>query len=501
MENERKNQNSLTHRTFAGFAWMLSGSTASLVLQLAVSVILVRLLSPSDFGLLSAALVVVYFASMFSTMGFGSALIQRQELTTQHVNTGFTTNLIFTILMGCLVFIAAPLVAGFYRMPELTPILRILSLLFPIRGYVDLSDALIKRSEKFRRLASVNIISYLIGYGLVGIILALLDFGVWALVAATLAQAILNSLLLFLSVPHSLRLQFDFPAFKELWRFGGGFTTANFVNYFARQGDNFVVGRWLGAEALGYYGKAFSLMLLPTSSFTSVLDQVLFPTLSKVQSETKKLTLTYEYGISSIALILMPLSVISVVLAPELIRVVYGAEWSPAIQPFQILCLGMFFRSAYKICSSIILACGKVYSFTVIQAVYAVIILIGSIIGQNWGIEGVAFSTAIGILVNYILLTRGSLIITGLNWRKFFELHLPGTILSIILFIIIYFTASSLRSASVSDPLIIMLTSLTMGIVLLVTFWKPKFLGNSGMQVKNLFMQLLTKRIGELTNR
>jgi PST family polysaccharide transporter len=473
---------------------------ASFVLQLAVSVILARLLSPADFGLLSAALVVVYFASMFSTLGFGSALIQRQELTPRHVNTGFITNLIFTVLMGGIVFIGAPLLANFYRLPELTPILRVLSLLFPIRGFVGLSDALIKRSEKFRRLAGINIISFLVGYGFVGIILALLDFGVWALVVATLAQAILNSLLLFLSVPHSLRLQFDLPAFKELWRFGGGLTVANFVNYLARQGDNFVVGRWLGAEALGYYGKAFSLMLLPTSQFTSVIDQVLFPTLSKVQNETKKLTLTYEYGISSIALILMPLSVISFVLAPELIRVVYGANWSPAIRPFQILCLGMFFRSAYKICASIILACGQVYSFTIIQTVYALLIVIGAIIGRNWGIEGVALSTSFGIFVNYILLTRSSLTITGLNWRKFLALHIPGTILSIIVFLIVYLTASSLRSASISDPLIIIITSFAMGIVLLGTFWKPRFLGSYGIQVKDLFMQLLIKRLARGTN-
>lgn len=493
-ETQTIKEKSLTERTLSGFTWMFSGSIASFMLQLVVTMVLARLLSPSDFGLLSAALVIVYFAAMFSSLGLGPALIQRQELDEKHINTGFTANFVFAIGIGFLVYVFAPIIAGFYKMPELVPILRVLSLLFPIRGFTGLSEALLKRSGKFRQLASANLISFALGYGVVGVVFSYSGYGVWSLVFATLAQAVLNSFLLYNYVPHAIRLRFDRNVFRDLIGFGGGVTTADFANYLARQGDNFVVGRWLGTEPLGYYGKAYSLMLLPTTQFTSVLDQVLFPMLSKVQDETKKLRSAHEYGISTIALTMIPLSTISFVLAPELIGIVYGTAWYPTVKPFQILCLGMFFRSAYKICASIIIARGQVYPFVKTQVIYGTLVILGALLGQKWGIEGVAMGTTLAIFANYVMLAYCSLRIVDLSWKEFLFCHLPGIGLSLVLLVVVLGIASVLRAASLPDYFVIILPGIATSLVLLLLVWKPQILGNQGIWLRGLVRQHLLAR-------
>ncbi len=494
-ENESIKQRSLTERTLSGFAWMFSGSIASFILQLVVTMVLARLLSPSDFGLLSAALVIVYFAAMFSSLGMGPALIQRQELDEKHIDTGFTANLVFSFSIGLLIYGFAPFIAGLYKMPELVPILRALSLLFPIRGFAGLSEALLKRTGKFRQLASANITSFFWGYGVVAIVLSYFGRGVWSLVFATLVQATLNSFLLYRHLPHAIRFRFDRGIFRDLIGFGGGVTAANFANYLARQGDNFIVGRWLGAEALGYYGKAYSLMLLPTTQLTSILDQVLFPILSKVQDETRKLKLAHKYGISTIALTMMPLSVISFVLAPELIGIVYGSEWELAVKPFQILCLSMFFRSAYKICASVIIARGKVKSFTQTQVIYGTMVILGALVGQKWGIEGVAIGTTVAIIVNYLMLSYYSLKIAELSWKEFLSCHLPGLGLSIVLLTIVLGIASILRAVSLPDYFVIILPGIAVSFVVLVIIWKPNILGSQGMWLRGMITQHLMVRV------
>lgn len=484
-ETESVKQYSLTQRTLSGFAWMFSGSMAGAGLQLVVTMILARLLSPADFGLISAALVIIYFSEIFSSLGMGPALMQRKELEPRHISTGFTVNFFFTLLLAVLIYLTAPAIAAFYRLPALVPILQVLAIIFPIRGMAMLSEALLKRAGHFRQLATLDLISYVLGYALVGVGVAWMGFGVWALVVATIMQATLNSLLLFWRVPHSIRPRFDRSAFQDLMGFGGGITVANIANYFARQGDNLVVGRWLGAEALGFYGKAFSLMTLPTKQFSKVMDSVLFPVLSQVQDDRQRLAIGYQRGISVIALVVLPVSCFAIILAPEMIRVVYGPGWEPVIVPFQILCLSMFFRSAYKISASINKACGAVYSHASIQIIYGALVVGGAIMTQRWGLAGVAISSAIAIGVNYGLLSRISLHLANKSWREFGRWHIPGLLISALMLIEVGVMATILRILTTPPLIILLITTFISGIFLLLLLrFLPILWGEPGLWLR-----------------
>src|SRR6185295_128820 len=157
--------------------------------------------------------------------------------------------------------------------------------------------------------------------------LALAGFGIWALVGAYVAQALLKSIVLVSMRPHERSLRLDRTATREILYFTGGFLPARLFNYTAAEGDNFVVGKWMSAADLGIYGRAYQMMAMPAMFLGEVIDRILFPLMARSQRDVPRLALTYSRGVSLIALIMAPASALGVVLAPEIVRVVLGPGW------------------------------------------------------------------------------------------------------------------------------------------------------------------------------
>ena len=399
-------EKNITNRTLTGFFWMSLGTGTHVVVQALVLIILARLLTPVDFGLVGAALIVVGFSLIFSQLGIGPAIVQYPELKQRHLRTGFTISLFFgTLVTGIIIFIA-PAISAFFRMDGLTPVIRLISFVFLVQGLSVVADSLLQRKLKFKWLAWVQIVSFTIGYGVVGVSLAIMKFGVWALAWAHLGQVILRFVMLLIVQPHPKLPQFDRRSFNELIYFGGGFTMGRIGNYIAGQGDNLVVGRWLGAEALGLYGRAYHLMAMPASLFGQILDKVLFPAMAKVQDQPKRLKKAYRRGVALIALLVLPISVTSVVLAPELIHVILGPKWVEVIVPFQIFAIGMLFRTSYKMGDSLARATGAVYRRAWRQGIYAAFVLVGAYVGKHWGISGVVIGVLCALTTNFILMAH-----------------------------------------------------------------------------------------------
>ena len=168
---------SLTHRTIGGMAWTAWGSGATAGLKLLVLVLLTRLLTPADFGVVGAALIVIGFSLAFSQLGIGAALVQRPVLEPGHISTAFLASTGFGFIVAVLVWLLAQPIAGFFRIDELAPVVRVLATLFPIYGGSAVAENLAQRDMRFRLLANTDVIAYGVGYGLVGVVLALLGFG------------------------------------------------------------------------------------------------------------------------------------------------------------------------------------------------------------------------------------------------------------------------------------------------------------------------------------
>jgi len=429
----KRNPDSLTHRAVGGMVWVAWGSWAIGVLKLVVLVLLTRLLSPADFGVVGAALIVIGFALTFSQLGLGPALVHRPNLEPGHISTAFLASIGFGLLAAGLVWLLAPVLAGFFRMEQLAPVIRVLALVFPIVGFSTVAENLIHRDLRFRLLANSDVLAYGVGYGLVGVVLGLLGWGVWALVAAQLTQTLLRAAILLRAVPPPpLRPGPTWACFRELMEYGAGQSAGRIGVFFANEADNLVVGHSLGAVALGLYSRAYQLMAVPTALFGNVLDNVLFPTMARVQDDPRRLSSAYLQGTALVALVALPAGVVAAVLAPDLVAVAFGSGWEGLVPPFQVLALGMMFRTSYRMSDSLARATGRVYRRAWRQALYAGLVFLGAWVGHFHGVLGVAVGVLGALFVNYLLMAHLSLSVGQISWPRFAQAQLPALWLTIL---------------------------------------------------------------------
>lgn len=451
-------------------AWMGSGTGAQALARAVVLLVLARLVTPEEFGIVAAALVVVNFSNVVAQLGIGQALIQRPTLTPEHVRTGFTLS-VLTGVAFCigLWFLAPPIATVAFAMPEVVPVLRMLAFTFLLNGPAVTAGALLQRELRFKQLALIETGSFVLGFAVVGTVLGALGFGVWALAIGTLGQTVLRSIALLAAYPHAVRPQLDASATRELLYMGSGFTLGRFFNFLALQGDYFVVGRWMGSIALGAYSRAYELMVTPATLFGRVVDVVLFPVLAKVQSDRKRLTLGFLRGLALIALVTMPIGAVSTLLAPELVLVLLGPPWREVIPPFQILALGMFARSSYKISESVIRATGAVFLRARLQTVYAGCVVGFALLGRPWGLTGVASGVLAAIVVNFVLMTDAAARYAGATRREVMKVHVPALLLTLVLSLVSAASVYLLRGVEASALVTILVTVALATIALLAS--------------------------------
>jgi PST family polysaccharide transporter len=421
----------LTHSTIVGFFWSFSGTGVQALLTILVLTILARLITPADFGLIAVANILTVYMGLLYNLGIGPSLIQRKVLTEAHIRSAFTLTIILsTVLTGAL-WLLAPVFASFYPdMPALTEVVRVLSFLFVINGVSLVARALNHRNLNFRIKARFNVISYVMGYGAVGVALAFMGFGVWALVSASLAQSLVASVLYLNASPHSKTPQLNRTALGELLAFGSGLTLGEIFSKTSNTADTLIVAATLGTQAAGLYGRAYQLMVLPARYFGQVLDQVLFTAMSKVQDKPETLGAVYRRGVVAIALVSLPLSAFLFVLAPEVIHVLLGTQWSATIVPFRVFAAFMLFRTSYKMGESLARAAGAVFQRALRQLLFAVSVIAGTWFGQGWGITGVAVGVSLAIAVHFFTMAQLSLRITSTSWGELFRIHLPAVFIA-----------------------------------------------------------------------
>lgn len=391
----------LTSRTLSGAAWIFSSGAAQSLLKILVLAVLGRLLTPSAFGVVGAALVVVAFAQTFGRLGVAPAIVQVQTLDRRLVRTGFTLTLAFGIAVGLAVYLLAPRIASLFRIEELEPVLRMLALVFPLRSLGLVAEALLQRRMQFRALAVIALLSYALGYAGIAVSLAYAGFGVTALVLGQIAQSAITTLGFLACSRHAMLPLLDRESLKVLVRFGSGVTLARLGNYVATHASSFVVGRWLGVEMLGYYSRAHSLMRQPTDVIGGMGDKVLYPALAIVQTENDRLLRGFYRSISLVAFITLPLGGVVIAAAPEVVWLLLGGQWGLVVQPLQVLMIVLVFRTAAKPVGALLRAKGAVYLLAGWQWLYALMITAGAWLGHFYGIVGVAAAIALAVIANF----------------------------------------------------------------------------------------------------
>jgi O-antigen/teichoic acid export membrane protein len=455
----------LTKRALGGMLWTFSGTGVQALVQLVVLMALGRLLTPTDFGLMGAAVVVIALSQIVSQVGVGPAIVQRRELDRIHVRVAFTISGVLGFVLGAAVWLAAPALAAFYRIPAVEPVLRGVAFLFPIDGLNTVGESLLTRQLRFRLFVALDVGCYILGYACVGVLLAWQGYGVWALVAANLAQVTLRTIAMYVATRHPVRPSLNLRASRQLLSFGFGHSLAQVGSVLSQQGDNLVVGRWLGPVALGVYGRAYSLMVMPATVFGKIVNRVLFPVMSQVQDERDRLAGAYERSLAIIALVSLPVSAFLWVVAPEFIPALLGPRWTAVVWPFRLFTIGLFFRMSSKISDACTKAAGAVYSRALIQGVYAAMVLLGALLGQHWGVGGVAIAVSIAMGINWLTMAALGRSVTGLSWSRFVRSQAPGALFAVLIGGTVAVTVQVTRAAHLGNVSVLIAATLTAAVV------------------------------------
>lgn len=386
---------SVRQAALRGVAWAFGATAASKLAWMAGLAVLARLLAPEHFGLFAFALVFIAYVETLGDLGTSAALIHWPERTEEAAQVAFWANLATGLLWFGLTQLAAPAVAAFFQSPEGEPILRVLALSFLIKALGNTHDALCRKALRFRaRLLPES--SLALSKALVAVALAWAGLGAWSLVWAQLAGLTLQTATLWLIVPWRprVRLRVARDLVVPMMRYGGGIVGVNVLAAVVHHADLVVVGRMLGAGALGIYQIAAKLPEATIAIGIWTVSLVLFPAFSRFHAAGAGLAEAYLTALRYVSLVTLPAAAVLIVAAEPLVLVLFGQRWAPGIPVLQALAAYAGLRSLGSHAGDVLKATGRTHLLAGLAAVKAILLLPALIAAARWGAPAVAASLA-----------------------------------------------------------------------------------------------------------
>jgi len=391
----------LRDKSIRGGALTAASQGGTVLIQLSSAVVLARLLGPKEFGIIAMVVAVTAFAGIFRDLGLSAPTIQNDDLTEDQLSWLFWVNLAAGTALTVAVALCSPLVAWFYGREELVWITIALSPVFLVGSFGAQSAALLIRDMRFGRLAIANVSGPLLTF-VTAALFALSGFSYWALVIGSLAGVLLKSVLYFVLAGSRLRIPKSKEGIRDLLAFGGNVTAFDVINYFARNADNLLIGRYWGDVSLGLYNRAYQLLMFPITNIRGPINSVAFPALSRLKYDAHEYRRYYRGVTSILALLSMPLTACLFVTSHLVISVLLGKDWLEAVPIYSTLALVAFIQPCGSTIGLVCLSRGLGRRFLATGTAGAVLAVTGFAVGIQWGPVGVAWgyvaSTYIGVL-------------------------------------------------------------------------------------------------------
>ena len=381
----------LKNQVISGLRWSAGVRILSQSFTWAVTLIVVRLLTPADYGLLAMAMIFVGLLSRFAELGLGPAVVQRPEIDTHLLRKAFGLILLIHASLSLLLFLAAPMISAFMDEPRLIPLVRVLSALFLVAAFQVVPEALLQRRLEFRRQSLNDFWSVIVG-SIVILAAALAGWGVWALVLGTFTTQLGKSIGLNRIAPFPHWPDFSLRGTRQLLVFGGNLTGSLFLWFIFMQADVFIAGKWLGKEVLGYYAVAMHLASLPNQRLAGIINQIAFPAFSRMQHDLRQVTSVLLTGLRVLAFVSFPMLWGISSVAPEAVAVVFGPKWTQATFPLLVLSLVMPLRMVSVFIPNALQGIGRADLLLYNNLVAAILMPIAFFAGVHWGLEGLTLS-------------------------------------------------------------------------------------------------------------
>lgn len=375
------------------------GQVASFAMNISSTIIMARLLTPGDYGLVAMVTTVTGFITIFKDMGLSAAIIQRKQLFQDQVSAVFWINILVSLGLASIIALIAPLLVIFYDEERVFNMTIVFAASIFFSGLSLQHNALMKRQMKFKSLSKIQVLSTILSLA-TGIILAWQGFGYWSIVAVAVTNPIYSTIALWIVCDWRPNLTFKSKGIKSIITFGAGLTGFDFVNYFSRNLDNVLIGKFVGASALGMYSKAYQLLLLPITQLRDPLNAVALPALSSLQHEKWKYNSYFTRYLFTLAFFSMPIVAFFAIYSDEIVSIVLGSKWIGVSSIFKLLAIAAFIQPIASTQGLILITTGKSKKYFTLGIINTSVVVTGFCIGVNWGVIGVAISYSI---VTYLL--------------------------------------------------------------------------------------------------
>jgi lipopolysaccharide exporter len=437
-----------------GVRWIAASQALLQVTGLVTAIVLARLLEPGDFGLLALTLLVTELLErVLGDVGTSAALVQKKTVSPQLVSSVFWFNVGVGALTCGALLLAAPVLASVLGDDRTAPILRVMGVAFVLLSLGLAQRAMLRRSLAFRRLATADVVGAFV-QAVTSLALALRGWGVWSLVLGILAAKLVANIYIWVSSPWRPSWHFRWADIRQISHFSGNLTAYLSFSYLQEAGDRFIVGRFVGPTALGFYGVGYRLLFTPLKAILSVSRSVLFPTLARVQDDDAAISTGFVRASGVAALCCFPLTIGLCVLAEPAVVVLLGERWEPAVTTVRIFGVIGAIGAVTAASGDLFQAKGRTDLQLRLGVVTGLSLLLAYAVGARWGQVGVAWGFLVGTaLLAYPLLAIPFRLVAGLDFPRLLRALAPIVVATAVMAVAAFACNSVLDGAGVGSAL------------------------------------------------
>lgn len=396
--NEKANDT----KVFSNLIWRFGQVFGAQAVSFIVSIVLARILDPDVYGTVALVTVFVAILQVFVDSGLGTALVQKKEADEIDFSTVFFFNMFMCLALYLLIFLAAPLIARFYAEPVLVPVVRVVSLLLVVYGLKGVQQSYVARNFLFKRMFFATLTGNL-GGAAVGIGMALMGYGVWALVGQMVFNAVLDTLILWLTVKWRPKLVFSFERLKALFSFGWKILVTSLLDTVYNNLCSLIIGKKYSDADLAYYHRGKQFPTLASYVFNSSLDSVLLPTMSSSQEDKGRVGEMAKRAVKVSSYVMWPVSIGLAVCAEPLVRLLLTEKWLPCVPYMQIFCIVCAFQPIHTASLNALKSLGRSDLFMKLELAKKFLGLALILVSMRWGIIAMALSELVTLFISHVI--------------------------------------------------------------------------------------------------
>lgn len=417
---------------FSNFIWRFAERCGAQAVQFVVSVILARILIPEDFGIIALMNVFITILNVFVNYGLGVALIQKKNADDIDFSTVFYTNILFCLLLYWLLFILAPLIAGFYQNPEMTMFVRVSGLTLIVSGVKNIQSAYVSRHMMFKRFFFATL-GGTIGAAVIGILMAIAGFGAWALIIQSLFNNAVDTIILWWTVKWRPKKCFSFERLKGLLSYGWRMLASSLLDTVYNNVRTLIIGKLYSSADLAYYNKGKAWPNLFIENINSSIDSVLLPAMAKEQEYSERVKNITRRAIKTSSYVMAPFVMGLAFVAEPLTRLVLTEKWLPCVPYMRIFCITYMFYPIHTANLNAIKAMGRSDLFLKLEVIKKVVGLVAIIFTMHFGVLAMAYSLIFTSIVSQIINSWPNRKLLNYGYIEQVKDILPGIVLAVFM--------------------------------------------------------------------